>query len=51
MGKCYWQAESPQEISNINKGIVIKVFALYKKAKLRLLLSIQNVFKIISPPN
>lgn len=36
MRKCYWQAESPQEISNTNKRIVIKVFALYKNANLRL---------------
>ena len=50
MRKCYWQAESPQEISNTNKGIVIKVFALYKRANLRLLLNIQNVFKFISLP-
>lgn len=50
MRKCYWQAESPQEISNTNKRIVIKVFALYKNANLRLLLNIQNVSKIISLP-
>ena len=50
MRKCYWREESPQEISNTNKGIIIKVFALYKRANFRLLLNIQNVFKIISLP-